>query len=225
VVFGALFLGANGTSPPKVRGFYAAAVASLIGAAYVSRVHSWSYLNDLMPAHAALALLFGLGIPTVRAEGSLTLQRAPGVVYLLAALQFSALWEDVRHFIPSANDHAEGEQMLAAIRALPGDVLVAEHPHLAVQAGKGSLAHEMAVIDVMRLEHDVRDARVLLRAAFQRAFQAHRFSAVMTDDPLILQGELLGSYRPAPAWFVHDRGAFIPRTGGPIRPLYLFVPR
>ncbi len=225
LVFGAFFFATTTAATRKVRSFYAAVVASLLGAAYVSRIHSWSFVNDLMPAHAALALLFGLGMPEGPDESDVRWGKLGRLAYVLAALQFVLAWEDVRHWIPSVKDRDEGQRVLAAIRALPGDVLVSDHAHLAVQAGKASMAHEMAIIDVMRMDHDVRGAQAMLRGSIERAYRNRRFSAVVTDDVFPVWKELTDYYRPAPAWFVYDRSALVARTGWPMRPLKAFVPR
>jgi hypothetical protein len=224
LVFGALFLGTEGSARREVRGFYGATVAALVGAAYGSRIHSWSFMNDLMPAHAGLALLFGLGMTAERGRANVRGPKWAELAHVVAAAQLLFLWEDVRHWIPTAADRDEGQRLVARIRALPGDVRISEHAHLAVQAGKNSMAHEMAIIDVMRMDHDVRDAQATLHGSIERAYAERRFSAVITDDIFPVWNELTDYYRPAPGWFVYDRSAFIARTGWPMRPSKVFLP-
>ena len=53
------------------RGYWALAVAGLLAAAWVSRLHTGGYLNVLIPAHAAVALVAGLACARLRRQGAM----------------------------------------------------------------------------------------------------------------------------------------------------------
>jgi hypothetical protein len=222
---GAMFLVSSARKPPSVRAYYGSVALSLLLAAYGSRIHSWSYVNDLISAHACLALLFGLGMADLNGWDQPGSRSQSTAASLLALGQLLVLVDDPRRWIPSPEDRREGTRTLAAIQRTSGDVYVAEHPNLAVQAGKPDFAHEMAVMDIVRMEHDRWDAQKILRASFEQAYATHRFSSVITDDHIALQPLLDRYYRPVRPHFVRNRDAFFPRTGGHIRPINLFVPR
>ena len=68
-----------------------------LGASLTSRIHSGGYLNVLMPAHAGLAIVFGLGTAALlarsEASGRNTLTVA---VFGACLLQFAMLGYDPR---------------------------------------------------------------------------------------------------------------------------------
>lgn len=158
--------------------YYAVAAAGLLGSAWVSRLHSGGYLNVLMPAYAAIALLAGL------TYGALAQGRGAYVRALLAAavlLQLALLAYPIGAQIPTAADRAAGAQLIARLRALPGRVIVLRHPWYATLAGKTTSAQEEAIADVLR-SSDPRGSRAL-RASLHRGIDAQDIQAIVLDYP------------------------------------------
>jgi 4-amino-4-deoxy-L-arabinose transferase-like glycosyltransferase len=177
--------------------YYATAALGLIGSAWVSRLHTGGYVNVLMPAYAAIALLAGLTYGALRCER----QRRHIALLLggLVLIQLGLLAYPVGAQIPSAADRAAGAQLIARLRALPGPVLVLRHPWYATIAGKGSFAQEEAIGDVLRAPGS-RGARAL-RASLPGALDADHIQAVVLDgayDAHFLGDELAREFRLQP---------------------------
>ncbi|MBV9820099.1 MAG: glycosyltransferase family 39 protein [Solirubrobacterales bacterium] len=187
-------------------GYWLAAAAGLLGAAWVSRLHTGGYLNVLMPTYAATALLAGLALASVRRRGGATAALAGALVIAQVAILGSWLGTEV----PSARDRAAGAALLARLRRLPGPVLVLRHPWYATELGKGTFAQDEAIGDVLRSEAR-RGARAL-RASLATALDVDRVRAVVLDggfDAELLGGELQAQFRLQPQ----------PLTRSPLYPL------
>jgi hypothetical protein len=159
--------------------YYAGAAAGLLGSAWVSRLHSGGYLNVLMPAYAAIALLAGLtyGALVRGRHGDISRPLIAGALLL----QLGLLAYPVGAQIPTAADRAAGTELITRLRALPGRVIVLRHPWYATLAGKTTSAQEEAIGDVLR-SSDPRGSRALL-ASLHRALDAEGIQAVVLDFP------------------------------------------
>jgi hypothetical protein len=96
-----------------------------------------------------------------------------------------------RQFIPTAADRHAGDELIATIRALPGEVWVPSHPWYAHLAGKRMYVHRMGVKDVT-----VRKPRPI--RGLERAIIERRFDAIVLDNrDLQLELPAIGAnYRP-----------------------------
>lgn len=157
--------------------YWTCAAAGLIGAAWVSRLHSGGWVNVLMPAYAAIALLAGLtyGALGRRCRGRI----ARPVLAVIVLVQLGLLHYPIGAQIPTRADLTTGAELIARLRALPGPVLVLRHPWYATLAGKGSFAQEEALGDVLR-STATRGAREL-RASLPGALDADHVDAVVLD--------------------------------------------
>jgi hypothetical protein len=157
--------------------YHVATAGGLVGAAWLSRLHTGGYANVLIPAYAAVALLAGLTLAqALRCHRSRVL--APAAAATLA-LQLVLLAYPLGAQIPTAADRAAGSELLAALRALPGDVLVLRHPWYATELGKGSFAQSEAITDVLRSAAD--RGRRALEASLPRTFEHSHIRAVVLD--------------------------------------------
>jgi hypothetical protein len=159
--------------------FYALAAAGLLGSAWVSRLHTGGYLNVLLPAYAAVALLAGL---TYGAVANANTKRSGTTTTLAAAavlLQLALLVYPIPEQIPTAADGTAGAQLIARLRALPGPVIVLRHPWYATLAGKGTFAQEEAIGDVLR-SASTKGSRPL-NASLHTALTRYHVQAVVLD--------------------------------------------
>jgi len=148
----------------------------LVGAAWVSRLHTGGYDNVLIPAFVAVLVLAGIA--------GARLAESPRACVALAALvlvQLALLAYSPRPQIPTARDRAAGRALVAALRAVPGDVLVMSHPYYGVLAGKAPHAQAGAAIDVLRTHQ--RRPRRLLSASIAGAVRSQRFDVIVFDPP------------------------------------------
>ncbi len=205
-------------------GFWIAAAAGLLGAAWLGRLHNGGFDDVLMPAYAAVALAFGGAVALLRRHPHIAPRVAASVILaLVLAAQLHHIGYRVGRQIPTQADARAGAQLIELIHHLPGEVLVFDHPYYGVMAGKGTVADEEAADDIERAGPS--EARRLLIESMHRALLAPGVGAVILDDPgdeRNLQGELRTAYhllaQPAVAG-----NAFFPVTDLPQRPLLVFV--
>ena len=205
--------------------FWSAVMAGLVGAAFVSRLHVGGYDNVVMPAHATIALLFGVGIhhalrmiETARPEQR---QRMSGYVYAICLLQFAVLLYNPLSRLPTAADESAGRALVETVARQPGEVLVSHHGFLSAAAGKRTHAHEMAVTDVLRGGESGRVRAAALTADIDNALRAGRFSAILVDRPWFEQA-MTAAYEPVGEPVFDDADVFWPVTGLATRPERLY---
>lgn len=188
--------------------YWTCAAVGLMGSAWVSRLHTGGWVNVLMPAYAALALLAGL------TYGALLHGRRKRIVRpalaVIVLVQLGLLRYPISAQIPTRADLSVGAALIARLRALRGPVVVLRHPWYATLAGKGSFAQEEALGDVRRSTAP-RGERAL-RASLPGALDADHVNAVVLDgtfDAHFLGVELGREFRLQPQ----------PITRAPLYPL------
>jgi hypothetical protein len=211
----------------KAKAFYGMVAATLFAIAIAVRAHAGSWLNDNITAHAALAILSGLGAGALLQSGGPRQRRTAGVlVYGALLAQFLFLVYDPRPWVPTDADRKEGERLVAMVRATPGEVLLTHHGYLTRREGKGSFAHQMAVYNLLMIPGDRLGARSRLTGEFNQALKEKRFSLVITDwDDFSFTDELKRSYDPVPAAYISDPKAFYCPTGARLKPVFAYVPK
>lgn len=205
-------------------GLWSAAVAGLLGAAWVGRLHSGGYDNVLMPAYAALALATGLVVAELRRH-PLALARVAmtAAVIWLGVVQLHRTSYPLGAQIPTTADQRAGQRFVALVRRLPGKVVVFDHPYYATLAHKPAFADEEAANDIERGTPS--RARRLLVTDMRRALLAPDVGAVILDDPgdeRNLRAELSARFHLVPAPAVPGDG-FYPVTDLRLRPTLVFV--
>jgi hypothetical protein len=176
---------------PRI-GYQVAGVAGLIPAAWFSRLHTGGYLNVVMPAYAAFALIGGLAYARLRRHGLAGALVATAAI----AVQLIVLAYPVGAQIPSARDRVAGAELMAKLQTLPGPVLVIRHPWYGTLAGKGNFAQGEAISDALRSQAP-RGARIL-RASLPDALDRYHVNAVVLDGnsaPAWLASQLQHEFR------------------------------
>jgi hypothetical protein len=197
----------------------------MVGMAYVTRLHSGSYVNDTIPAHIAIAVTAGLGLGRLyHVEPRAARDRMTVFGSLVALAQLVLLIDSPDRWIPTEADVSEGKFFIATMKQYPGDVFLTHHGALNHRAGKPALIHGMAIVDVLRsTAPDYRDARTALRQSIDSAFATKRFSAVFTDDDLIMP-ELRDRYYERVVTYAYNAQLFQTKIGA-YRPRFLYTPR
>jgi hypothetical protein len=194
--------------------FYPLFALGMIGGAWLSMLHAGAYDNNLIPAFAAISLLFGLALTEVDLQT---------VAPALCVVQLLALFYDPRQQLPAPGSREAGRDLIGLIAATPGDVFLPQHGYLSALAGKRTFAHSMAVHDVMLAGRAADAAR--LSEQFHQALVTREFGAVIVDklDPWF-GNDLEREYRRREV-AVKDPALFWPVTGRPTRPEWVYVPR
>jgi hypothetical protein len=207
--------------------FWCLSLSGLVGAAWMSRMSNGGYNNALIPAYAALAMLFAMGmceaLRTIGAQPQRT--QVAAIVYLcvLCSIQFGILRYNPAAQIPTQADEDAGRSMLRTISERPGEVFIPSHGYLATLAGKRSYGSGMAIFDMQR-DSPIRAGLV---EEVRAAIREQKFDSMVLDAP---------SSWFADAWFPEvyqyyekqdtlfaDPGVFWPVTGMRTRPEFIVV--
>lgn len=203
-----------------------AALVGMFLSSWLSRAHSGGYLNVLMPAHAALAVMASIGYVALTGREASRGRALRTALQVLMALQiaYMLLRVDPWSAIPDERDREAGYDFISLLGSFQGEVLVPYHPYYPVMAGKPALAHDMAVTDVLRAGGS--EGADLLTAGFVNAFDSRRFDAVVLDEPWFFQEALDSNYYRAELPMIfREEGAFVPVTGMETRPSILYLRR
>ena len=187
--------------------------AGMILCSALARLEGGAWTNALLPAYAAVAVLFGLAAGRLRGRSLL----AP-----IAAISVPMLAYDPRTLVPTSRDAVAGRAIVERIRQLPDGVLVLDHGYLAEMAGKRSFAHGWAMTDV--LWADQAGAGRALESEMRAAIAARRFPALVLDATPHWFAPDFGSHYVR-ADDLPDPGAFLPVSGSRRRPEAVYLPR
>jgi hypothetical protein len=195
-----------------------AAAAGLLLTAWISRAHSGGYLNVLMPAYAVSAGVGAWAFAALRRRGWAAAAVALGLLLLQGVTLIGIPGQvtvagvgspEVIRALPTRRDRIGGEELIAALRRLPGPVLVLSHPWYGTLAGQGSFAQADGITEVLRsgAARGATDLRRALRGSLGR----DHIRAVVLDA------------LPAPAWLAPQLAAHFrllrrPITRVPLRP-------
>jgi hypothetical protein len=202
-------------------------VWGLLFCSWVGRMNRGGGVNTLIPAHAGLAMLFGLSVARgLRLAEGLREEIREGArrgILVGCALQLGVLLYDPTRFVPKAVDYAAGQRLVALVRELPGEVFLPYDGYLAVLAGKRALAHGVAIRELQG-HFGGRQRRVEVEEELRQALASRRFAAVLASrDSKWLRAEIERYYVPRPP--ILPEGVFYPVTGKRIRPDLLYEPR
>ena len=169
----------------RVAGFYAATAAGFVGGAYVSRLHSLSFINVLLPAYLVGALVFAIAVHDgprrlARQWTPASQRRLTLALYALCLLQLIRVSYWPPSLVPGAQDLDTGRQLVHRIAEMPGDVFVLDHGYLPALAGKNMHAHAAVIADVIR--GGPGDVEKGLAAALAEALRTHRYDSVIVSE-------------------------------------------
>ena len=169
--------------------FYLAA-CSLVPLYWWVRMHDGSSANALMPVDMLLAILFGLALarllewlakiaPSTPNEDRLA-HMASLLVLLAALAQLTARFYNPHDDRPIAAQRQAMDAVISAIRAVPGEVYVGQHPYYSWLAGKPTQADLVSIHDAMSPNSTAHDE---LQQSMRDALAQHRFAAILLDQP------------------------------------------
>ena len=150
-------------------------------------MHFGGYKNAVMPAYAALAILFGIAMQELSsgfAAGSSRARWLPPVVAFLGLAQFAAFAVYRFPYLPKTYDVEAGRKLQEAVRAVDGEVFVPTQNMLAVSVGKEPSAQRWAIGDVMRTPGRGRE---LLAPEITAALADRRFAAIVADRESVVE--------------------------------------
>jgi hypothetical protein len=215
---------------PRSGLLYLGIAAGMIGSAWASRLHSGGWYNVLIPAYAALALLAPLGFQAIAANAAPDERRqlggSPTVIglVLVVVIQFAMVAYPTGRAMPAADAQEKGDQFLAYLAAVEGDVLLPDHRWIQTHADKKSYGLGMAGRDILRVSDPNDRGRKLLEAELREAFKSKRFAQVILSEAK--KYNYLGRFMNRYYKQVRVTGlAPRPVTGWAIKPEYIWVPK
>ncbi len=223
-----------------------AGCAALFAESAATLVHSGAGRSDLLPAYLAAALLAGLGLGTrsgavadmrsgrpARAEIPGRTARPAARWAALAACAL-VIGQTVlllsgfqgRRAIPSSEDRAAGQRLVAGLRELGGTTADFSDPGLDLAAGLPLVAHQGAADDILRAPGA---GRASYERSVDRAVTGRRFSAFITDfggAPHGFPADLARYYRRCPQRLVPGppHPVFQSLAGPLARPAFVWLP-
>lgn len=156
--------------------FFAALLCSALAATYAAMLHRHGYINNLMPLHAALALIASLGLAAQRPRAPL-LAAVTGL--LLCAQMLSQLY-DPYPLIPGAKSVERGEAFLKELQQIEGEAFLADIQFIPERAGKKTYAFGMGAYDVFRSRLGREDAvKARLSRELETAIAQAKFGVII----------------------------------------------
>jgi 4-amino-4-deoxy-L-arabinose transferase-like glycosyltransferase len=204
--------------------FYLCAACGAVGISWISKMHQGSYSNSLLPAHAAIAVLFGLGLHTAweltRGEPLRRYPFAETLLIIAGIIQFVGLVYNPAKEVPTSRDRRAGNTLIETLSRSEGDIFIPYHTHYAAMAGKRGCAHHMAIRDVLRGgDHSQRDALV---RDIEARLRNHRYGAVILDTQSWDFMDEVTEYYGEPEPLFDDDSVFYTVTGSRLRPAWIW---
>ena len=203
----------------------------LLGAlagAFLTRVKLGGYDNVLLPAYAAIAILFGLGLHELL---KITDQfqsdyktRAKVLIHLACLSQLVILFYNPYAQLPTNADRKAGNQLVQLIAGVKGDVFLVDHGYISTLAGKKTYAQHSAIWDILRGNQQT-PGRTLLEEDLTNAIRHQAFDMIILDSDWNYCCKEIDKYYSKTGVVFQDETVFYPVTGGEKRPTYIYVPK
>lgn len=213
------------TQPGRRAMPYAGLLLGALVSAWISRMHSGGQFNVVMPVHAVVAMLTGLGLGELHAAtgGRARVAAAPFSPVLLAAAaaatyQLAILPVQFGAAFPAKGSAERCAAFPRFVESIPGEVLLPDYrdPRAMKNAQFGL---EMPARDVLRAPEGDR-GRSVLEPALREAIAAKRFRAIILSEPVDWAPYLAGHYvqeqvvdlapKPVTGWVITPRAIFVP---------------
>lgn len=196
-------------------------LAGMIGTGWISLIHVGGYVSALMPAHAVLAIYFGLGLDVLlnRCSTEIGVQeqsrRVQVPAYALCLVLFFSLTYNPLNQIPSAGDRAAGEELVRRVRAIDGDVMVLSHGYLGWMAGKTGCT-DLILKEILLCGKE--SVVGPLRSEIERSILGGRFKAILLDRTKWFFMDDINKRYSCSGPFFSNEEVFWTRTGKKTRP-------
>ena len=223
VLIGAAWISLMVRSDWRMALTYCGLALGCLATASFSRAHVGGFQNVLMPAHLAIIVVATIGASELIAHAQ---QRsrflATGTtiaVTVLLGVQFGTLEYELDPCIPDSDAEQLGNDFLAELGEIEGNVLLPDYRWLPTRAGKQSYGLGMAARDVLRGRSPRNRGREPLSESLREAFAHQRFQAVILSSRTQFPGLRENYQRARPI----DSPA--PITGARYYPREVWVPR
>lgn len=153
---------------------YATLLAATLASIFISRLHRYGYVNNLMPMHAVFALMSGIALaksPQLWRSG----------LYLILIAQFYNLIYDPKPFIPEVSGVEKGHKFLQEMARYKGEIFAPDIQFISNRIGKKSYSYGMGSYDVFRARLKGEDEKVKdqLASQMQTAIAQAKFDVII----------------------------------------------
>ena len=182
--------------------FYLTFFAGMLASSWLSRLYSGGFLNVLLPAYAALAVLFGPGLDVILNYCRPERKIIEAAALVLCIVQFTILLYNPLKNIPTQTDLDAGRQLAELIQGINGDVFLPFNSYLASMANKNSFSHYAALDDILRGKNDVLKGKLL--GEINGEVRSKKFTAILLYPGQMDRGietEILKNYKIDQALF------------------------
>ena len=156
--------------------FYTALCVGLVLCSYTSRLNWGGYINVLIPAYAAFAMLTGMLVAKLPSWAALPKNAA----LLAVCAQMVLMVYNPLPLIPKQKSVRTGNDFLQKIGAIKGDVLIPERQFVSTRVGKKSYTLGMAATDLLRTDlGDRKYVQAELMEEIANAISGQRFGAIL----------------------------------------------
>ncbi|MEE2673855.1 MAG: glycosyltransferase family 39 protein [Myxococcota bacterium] len=213
--------------PDEWDGFHLLVLVCILLACLIPRIKVGGAANNLIPAHAWLAVALGVSIARIRATTAPQRSAAMAVgVAVCLLLQLVLLVRVPRGILPTEDDRRAGNALAARVAGVEGEVLMPVQGYLAGRAGKRVYAHQMPVSDYAKSGLPGAEK---LRESYARAIGEKRFGAVIDSNTAFLRNYLpdglLERHYEMKGWLFEDVNVLVPISGARIRSGTFWMPR
>ena len=171
--------------------------AGLFLAAAWGRVESINFLNSSIPAHLAMALLFGLAVG--RHLGDTASLHTMLAVLGASILQLGIFAAMLGPLIPNDEEVSNYSRYTSFISSLPRPTYLPDQGFVPALGSDNSFAHSIGIMDLMMGGPPAVVAE--FRRAMEEALDSKRFQTIVLDTPLFerwFKESLLRNYEPSP---------------------------
>jgi len=197
---------------------------ALLGTSWIGRVNPGSYPNVMIFAYSGIAIMFGIACAAFLDSNRVVLSQnlKTSLLYIICFMQFFQLMYFPNPHIPTSQDVAAGEKLIAYLKDIKGEVYMPFHSYYPLMAGKKTSANWMALNEILGGLGDG-DPVVAkkLRIDLENAITEKDFDVLMLDVDF-LQEKINLSYMETQSFFSNN-DVFFPVVGWQIRPNRVFL--
>ena len=178
------------------------------------------YQNVFMPLTLMIAIMFPLCIHTISNALPEWSGLTRGIILLaFLSLAYNPLGEKM--LFASAHQRQGGDEFIAKLKSIPGDVWIPFHGYISTLAGKPTHVHFMAMNDAL-VPHD--SASLRFQNEIDSSLAAHCFSVIILDEESVYHWDSIAHYARSKAIF-NTPNIFLSRIGeAGTRPNYIYLP-
>jgi 4-amino-4-deoxy-L-arabinose transferase-like glycosyltransferase len=220
--------------------FYLALFLGLICCSWLPRMIVGGWVNNNMPAYAAIAILSGLffhaALSYLRSSGNddavvisvgknriqIQTRTAETLLHMFLLFQIIGLAYNPLAQIPTNRDNEAGHKFIRMMRDVEGDIYIPSHGRYAAMAGKPAHVHDMGIEQIFT-DRDTME-RHTVEQKLVNAFATRKFSVIVFDGPALpfLDKVLKENYSFSQKVFESDSVFFL-IAGAKIRPTDVYV--